>query len=40
MRTRRLSILLLLAVIFLAPLACTNPTGPKPAGDDVAGSKI
>ncbi len=40
MRTRRFSLLLLLAVLFLAPLACTNPMGPKPSGDDVAQNKL
>ena len=40
MRSNRLAFLLLLATLVLAPLACTNPVGPKPAGDDVTSNKI
>lgn len=38
MRTIRLAIVLLLAAATLSTAACTNPMGPKPAGDSVSTS--
>jgi hypothetical protein len=40
MRAIRLSIFVLIAAVALTATACTNPTGPAPAGDDVISSGI
>lgn len=40
MRSIRLALVALLAVAALSASACTNPVGPKPAGDIVMGSSI
>jgi hypothetical protein len=40
MRNIRFSFIVLLAAIALSATACTNPLGPKPAGDNVASSGI
>ena len=40
MRAFRLFFVLALAVVALSTVACTNPTGPKPAGDTVVSSSI
>lgn len=40
MRSFRLAIIALLTVAALSATACTNPVGPKPAGDIVTGSNI
>jgi hypothetical protein len=39
MRPSRLLIAALLTVLFLGPVACTNPVGPTPSQDDTS-SKI
>lgn len=38
MRTIRVAIVLLVTAAALSTAACKNPTGPKPAGDNVATS--
>ncbi len=38
-RFRLFSLLVLLATV-LSATACTNPTGPKPAGEDLTTTKI
>lgn len=40
MRAFRLVFVLALAAAALSSVACTNPTGPKPAGDSLASSSI
>ncbi|MDH5233955.1 MAG: hypothetical protein OEW77_03280 [Gemmatimonadota bacterium] len=40
MRAFRLVFVLALAAAALSSVACTNPMGPKPAGDTVASSSI
>ncbi len=40
MRAFRFVFILALAAAAMSTVACTNPTGPKPAGDAVAGSSI
>jgi hypothetical protein len=40
MRSLRVAFLLLIASVVLSSAACTNPTGPKPAGDDVMNTKV
>lgn len=40
MRSFRLAFVALLAALAVSATACTNPVGPKPAGDVVMGSGI
>lgn len=40
MRALRFVVLALLAAATFSTVACTNPTGPKPAGDSVANPVI
>ncbi len=40
MRAVRLALAVLFAAVALSTTACTSPTGPTPAGDDIVGSGI
>lgn len=40
MRTIRLAVAILFAAVALSTTACTSPTGPTPAGDDLTTSGI
>jgi len=40
MRTARLVLAVLFAAVALSTTACTNPTAPKPAGDNVVTTTI
>jgi hypothetical protein len=40
MRALRFVVLLALTAAALSTTACTNPTGPKPAGDNVQSSGV
>ena len=40
MRAVRLALVVLFTAAALSTVACTNPTGPKPSGDNVTGSNI
>lgn len=40
MRAIRIAVLALLAAAAVSSTACTNPMGPKPAGDTVASSGV
>lgn len=40
MRSIRLAVLLLIAAAVVSSTACTNPTGPKPAGEESSSTKI
>lgn len=40
MRTIRLALVVAIAAFALSATACTNPVGPKPAGDTVQSSGI
>ena len=40
MRSIRLVLLLLMVAAVVSTTACTNPTGPKPVGEDLSNTKI
>lgn len=40
MRSIRLTLAVLFAALAISATACTSPTGPKPAGDDIVNSGI